>query len=112
MAVPAHEATGFVRGRMIRWDTVLCGQSAEQKVDGVWDVLFVKGQAQIWQIWRQRTQLCDRVDLGLRFASKMCWAPSVRVGGKMLGGLSPSKTDDVMREIMDALKATRSETSE
>jgi hypothetical protein len=30
----------------------------------------------------------------------------------MLGGLSPSKTDDVMREIMDALKATRSETSE
>ena len=121
--IAAHEAlhTGYVQRRRIQSDgiPVLCGQSTEQKVDVevcVGTCCFVKGSGQILADLTKRLEnsgYADRVDLRAAFCLENCaGAPSVRVGGKMLGGLSPSKTDDVMREIMEALKATRSETSE
>ena len=111
----AHEAlhTEYVQRRRIKSEgiPVLTGQSTESKVDVevcVGTCCYVRGSGQILGNLAKRLEesgYADRVNLRAAFCLENCaGAPSVRVGSKILGGLSPNKTEDVMEEIMESLK--------
>ena len=71
-------------------------------------MLLCQGSGQILGNLAKRLEessYADRVNLRAAFCLENCaGAPSVRVGSKILGGLSPNKTEDVMEEIMESLK--------
>ena len=105
--------TEYVQRRRIKSEgtPVLTGQSTESKVDVevcVGTCCCVRGSGQILGNLAKRLEesgYADRVNLRAAFCLENCaGAPSVRAGSKILGGLSPNKTEDVMEEIMESLK--------
>lgn len=114
----AHEAlhTEYTQRRRIQAEgiDVMCGQSKEKKVDVdvcVGTCCFVNGSGQILADLGKRLETsgyADRVNLRAAFCLENCAGPaSVRVGDKLIGGLSPKKTSDVMQEIMNALQSAK-----
>jgi NADH-quinone oxidoreductase subunit G len=99
----AHEAlhTSYAERRRIKGEgiEVMCGQSPKKKVDVavcVGTCCFLKGSSRMLADLTQlleRSGYADRVNVSAAFCLENCsGGASVRVGDKVIGGLTPSKT--------------------